>query len=124
MRFDMTYKENPTEYRRRQSLVRREKEPIRYLYNQAKYRAKLRGIEFNLNLSDLEIPTRCPVFGIPLFFTAGRRSGNSFSLDRWDNSKGYTKENTRVISWRANQYKGDLTIEEVRGLLKYMEGNS
>lgn len=37
-------------------------------------------------------------------------------------SEGYTKDNTRVISWKANQYKGNMTVEEVESLLKYMKG--
>ena len=70
------------------------------------------------------IPEICPVFNIPLFFTPGKRTYNSFSIDRRDNSKGYTKENVRVISWKANMYKGDLTIEEVENLLRYMKGEA
>jgi len=111
----------PRKYKN-QSKNYRATDPVRYLYNQAKYRAKKQGLEFSIEREDLEIPTHCPVFGIPLFFTEGRRSNNSFSLDRKDNKLGYVKGNVRVISWRANQYKGDLTVQEVRNLLKYMEG--
>jgi hypothetical protein len=60
--------------------------------------------------------------GIPLFFSEGKRGPNSFSIDRVDNSRGYTKDNTRVISFLANGRKGDLTVEQVRNLLAYMEG--
>lgn len=95
--------------------------PIHYLLIQAKYRAKKRGVEFDINLSDIEIPKYCPVFGLKLETTKGRRKDNSYSLDRLDNKKGYVKGNVRVISWKANQYKGNMTIEEVEKLLNYMK---
>jgi hypothetical protein len=122
MLYGVNHQEDPCEYRKRQSQARRQRHPVRYLYSQAKYRAKKLGLEFDIELADLVIPDRCPVFDIPLFFTSGRRTHNSFSIDRWDNSKGYVKGNVRIISWKANQYKGNLTTEEVRNLLNYMEG--
>jgi hypothetical protein len=100
----------------------RERHPVRYLFNQARYRAKIRGIEFSLKFEDLEIPEKCPIMNIPLFFTKGRRSDNSYSIDRVDNSKGYTPENTRVISWLANGRKGDLTVEQICRLYDYIYG--
>jgi len=44
------------------------------------------------------------------------------SVDRFDNTKGYTRDNIRVISLRANLLKKDATVDEVRKLLVYMEG--
>jgi hypothetical protein len=122
MKYGIKHKDNPNEYRMQQSRERRRTQPIRYLFSQAKYRAKQKGIEFSIDFEDLIVPEYCPVFGIKLEFKEGRRHDGSFSLDRLDNSKGYTKDNTRVISWKANQYKGNLTVEEVESLLKYMKG--
>jgi hypothetical protein len=107
-----------TEYHREY----RKQNPLKYLINQARYRAKKKGEEFSIRLEDLEVPTHCPVFGIPLFFCEGKRSKNSFSLDRLDNSRGYVKDNVRIISFWANQMKGDMSIEQVEALLKYMKG--
>ena len=45
-------------------------------------------------------------------------------MDRFDNAKGYTPENVRVISNRANLLKKDATVEEIRMLLRYMESGS
>lgn len=100
----------------------RAENPFRAMLNVARYRAKKRGLDFDLTQEDLEIPTHCPVFGIELAYSPGRRSKHSFSLDRRDNNKGYTKDNVRVISFWANQMKGDMTIEQVESLLKYMKG--
>lgn len=77
------------------------------LLGQARYRAKKKGIEFNLELSDVVIPKVCPVLKISL--TAGSSSGGprgcSPSLDRIDNTKGYIKGNVQVISHKANTMK-------------------
>ncbi len=121
MKYDIRHKDNPAEYCRRQSLERRRKDPVGYLLRQAKYRAKMLGKEFSVSKEDLEIPEFCPIMGIPLFLTEGRRGPNSYSVDRKDNSKGYTKENTRIISFLANSRKGDLTIEQVERMLRYMK---
>lgn len=110
------------EYSRKKSAEYRKKNPISFLISTAKYRAKIEGMDFNLTLEELEIPIYCPVFGLKLQFNPGRRKANSYSLDRKDNSKGYTKDNVKIISFKANQYKGDMTIEEVESLLKYMKG--
>lgn len=123
LKYGVDHREDPAEYRKRQSAARRQRDPISYLYSQAKYRAKKSGMKFDLVKSDLVIPERCPVFDIPLYFSPGKRTDNSYSLDRWDNTKGYVRGNVRVISWKANMYKGDLTIKEVERLLNYMKGN-
>lgn len=115
-------KASDASYRKRQSKSLRSRNPVRYLLNQARYRAKQRGIPFEISYEDLEIPEYCPVFGLKLETSGGRRNDCSFSLDRWDNSKGYIKGNVRVISWKANQYKGDLTLSEVEALYCYMKG--
>ncbi len=89
-----------------------EKPAIR-LYRAAKRRAKDGGLEFNLEKSDIIVPTHCPILGIPLVST--RQRGDSrrdiASLDRVDSSRGYTKDNIEVISWLANTMKSDATPE-------------
>ena len=79
------------------------------LWNAAKSRANKKGREFNIELSDIVIPTTCPVLGTPMVAP---------SLDRIDSSKGYVKGNVRVISKRANTLKNNATIEEIELVLK------
>lgn len=86
----------------------------------AQRRALKRGLDFNLEYEKLEYPEYCPVLGIKIEpLTSDRDS--SPALDRFDNSKGYTMENVRVISHRANNLKKDATIEEMELILKYMK---
>ena len=47
---------------------------------------------------------------------------DSPSLDRRDNTKGYTIENTAVICMHCNVRKQDSTIEDLHMLLRYMGG--
>lgn len=59
-----------------------------------------------------------------LDYSVGRGKGNHWdspSLDRVDNSVGYTVVNTRVICMACNSSKGNLTVESLRRLLRYVE---
>lgn len=89
--------------------------PEKKMLRRAQQRAKERGHEFNLELSDIHIPTHCPVLGIELVVHKGRSGGNpnSPALDRIDNNKGYVKGNVMVVSHRANMMKVDASPEEL-----------
>jgi hypothetical protein len=84
----------------------------------AKDRAKRKGFEFNIEKSDIDIPIICPILGIPIFKEMNLNrlsgpSGNSPSLDRIDNAKGYIKGNIQVISHRANTMKANASPQEL-----------
>lgn len=101
-------------------VLRREKDCRIHLLNHARARARTRGIEFDLELSDIVIPDYCPVLGIPLAINRG--SGchdDSPSLDRIDNTRGYFWDNVLVISGRANRLKNDSTPEELVKLANF-----
>lgn len=89
----------------------------------AKYRAKTIGLEFNLTAEDIVLPTHCPVSKVLLQVSVqGPSSRQSYSLDRLDNNKGYTKDNIRVISREVNAIKGAHNIEFFERLIAYMRG--
>lgn len=90
------------------------------MVSRAKYRAKSIGVAFDIKAEDLELPTFCPVLGIPLVFNHGARGyfPDSPSLDRINPSLGYTKGNVRVISARANLLKNDASIDELTKVLE------
>lgn len=97
-----------------------------YLLQTAKSRAKKKGFDFNIDASDIVIPENCPVLGIPLFIRQGgkgtEKNPNNPSLDRIDSELGYVKGNVRVISWRANNLKGDGTLDEFKKLVENWDG--
>jgi len=92
------------------------------LVNAAKSRAKRTGKEFDLVLEDIHLPHACPILGIEIEWGEGRSIDGSPSLDRFDNTKGYTKDNVRVISRRANCLKNDATLGEMERIVSYMKG--
>ena len=100
-----------------------EKNPNTYLHNSAQGSAKKRGLEFTIKRSDIVIPERCPLLGVPLQMVRGKgRQWFNPSIDRIDNTKGYTPDNIQVISALANVMKSMATKEQLvtfaRNILK------
>ncbi len=94
------------------------------LVRQARNRERKKGLEATMAWSDLEWPEVCPVLGVRLNYRgSGLRptfnNGNSASLDRWDNSRGYVPGNVYVISKRANFLKNNATPAELRAVAEY-----
>jgi len=86
-----------------------------YMIRNIKGSAKRRGIEFNMNFTDIELPTHCPLLGIPLRYrdVKGFNDNDRATVDRIDNTKGYIKGNTWVISRLANSMKNEATLEQL-----------
>lgn len=91
------------------------------LVKEARRRAKLKGLNINITPEwvIINMPRICPVLGIPLFRGIGKSCDNSPTLDRIDNSKGYTVDNVEIISMKANRAKSDLNLEEIERLYFY-----
>ena len=74
------------------------------LLSSCRGRARRKGLEFDLTkewlVPLLERP--CPLTGIEFDFEGGPRNLRTPSVDRIDSSKGYTKDNCRVILWALN----------------------
>lgn len=85
--------------------------PEWYLLTKAKERARLKGLEFNIEISDIVIPEYCPILEIKLVKGTSKDYQKSPSIDRVDSSKGYIKGNIRVISALANTMKSSASKE-------------
>lgn len=83
-------------------------------------RARENDLEFNLKPDDIIVPVICPVLGIPLIAGSEAPASNRPSVDRFDNDRGYVKDNIRVISTRANHLKSNATLDELERIVKYM----
>lgn len=84
----------------------------------AKRRAKRKGLEFSITADDIKIPSTCPLLNIPLRSKANKKVAyDSPTLDRKDNTLGYIKENVWIISHKANNAKGSLSINELELLV-------
>jgi hypothetical protein len=87
------------------------------LLDRCKTRSTKKKLNFNLELSDIVIPEKCPIFNVPL----KRRTVYAPSVDRINPNLGYVKENIQVISLRANVLKNNATIGELELILKHMK---
>jgi len=81
----------------------RVRDPRTVMYNNSCGNARRKGLEHTICKEDIIIPNTCPCCYATL---------SQPSLDRVDNSKGYTKNNIQVICWRCNNVKkdGDSTL--------------
>ena len=100
-----------------------------HMLNNAKQRSKRSGYEFDLDHKWIEGKLKiglCEATGLPLLIEINGGKGhrnNSFSpsLERVDNSKGYTKNNVQVVCWIYNRAKGAFPIEDLFTMLKALE---
>ena len=101
------------------------KNPLRYMVNMARCRAKAKGIPFTITAADLgEPPEFCPVLGLKLRYFGdsvrdGPEAANTASIDRIVNTEGYVPGNVMIISRRANELKRDATPAELRKLADF-----
>jgi len=111
---DPEYRKKDREY----TVKNYRKHIVRYLVKSARRRAKEKGIIFDITTDHISLPELCPLLGIPMKMNENKRQPNSYSIDKIDNTKGYTPGNVWVISSKANLLKGDATIEELEMLVK------
>ena len=95
--------------------------PERSLFITARGRAKIQAVPFEIETEDIVIPETCPVLGIPLRISEGKRTDNSPSLDKIVKERGYVRDNIAIISWRANRLKCDASLDELRKIVSYIE---
>jgi hypothetical protein len=98
---------------------------LQALLNASRQRAVLKGREHSITIEDLKelYPKdgKCPVFGFDLEFgNAGFRE-TSPSVDRIDSTKGYTRDNIQIISWKANRLKAYATVEDLEILVAFLK---
>lgn len=96
----------------------RKDNPEKQMLRGVKKRVREKGYAMDIDLSDITIPNTCPILNIPLILGGG---DNAPTLDRINNSRGYVKGNVHVISYRANRFKSDGTLEEMILLGKWAE---
>lgn len=103
---------------------RRQANPEKSTWERARARAKKSGIEFSITPEDVKSvwTNTCPIYQIPLRTNEGKSGADSHSIDRINNTKGYTPGNIAIVSMRFNTEKRNLTPELLRRMLAYIEG--
>lgn len=82
--------------------------PLKSRLLKTKSWASRHNIPFNIEISDIVIPSVCPVLKVPM----DRGTMYEPSIDRIIPALGYVKGNIQVISRKANAMKFDSTFEE------------
>lgn len=93
------------------------------LYRGTRRRAKMKNLEFNLEKSDIIIPEFCPILKVPIVLGDKNNYDYSPTIDRIDNSKGYTKDNIQIISMKANSMKNSASFEELIKFADWVDEN-
>jgi len=98
---------------------------LQMLINASKQRSKLNYREHDINVEDIKsiypIDGCCPIFGIKLEFNGAGFRDSSPSIDRIDSTKGYTRDNIQVISWKANRIKGASSLQDLEMMVAYLK---
>lgn len=94
--------------------------PGHYILTNIRTRAKLAGVPFDLDASDLTPPDVCPVLGIKMTPYAHGRCDTAPEVDRLVPEKGYVRGNVSVISRRANRIKDNGSAEEHERIAAWM----
>jgi DNA-directed RNA polymerase subunit RPC12/RpoP len=96
---------------------------VKTVMGNAKQRAKYLGIEFSLTKEWLlsNAVDKCPLLDLDLVYSADKSEDKSASIDRIDSSKGYTIDNCKVISFKANRIKNNATYSELLCLVSNLQ---
>lgn len=94
------------------------------LLKKAKRRAKFHGLNFNLMVEDVIVPTHCPVFGMRLKPGVGKICDESPTIDRIAPDEGYVVGNIEVISYRANRLKNNGSLRDFEQLVVWLRHKS
>lgn len=83
------------------------------IINNAKGRARRKGVAFAITIDDVDIPDVCPIFGMKLKKNKGFSQDNSPTLDRIRPDLGYVPGNVVVLSHLANTIKSTATSADL-----------
>ena len=114
------YDPNFKEYLNTQKRENSRKNHISIMLSNAKKRALKKGLEFTLTKEDIIIPEICPVLKVQ--FVIGTRDNYDFTptIDRIDNSKGYTPDNIQIITNKANSMKNSADFKMLNNFANYI----
>ena len=110
---------------------RREKSPLENLRESIKLALKRKGgditADFMLQMW-LDQDGRCALSGIKMVWGGGKAVGTSMSIDRIDQSRGYYKDNVRLVCHAINSFRGKMSDDEMlmiaQQLVSFMKAKS
>lgn len=104
----------------------RRRNPFKFKCSSKRQECGKRGILFNLTPDYLEgiWSGVCPILGVDIDILSHKDHPYAPQLDRIDPSGGYVEGNVVWLSRRANNIKGNATVEELESVLKWMKGET
>lgn len=101
-------------------LTRQQSVLVRARINAAKSHSRVTGRKVNVTAEEaaailVEQEFRDALTGQKMEFKSGttqKRNKNVISIDRIDNSKGYTAKNIQFVTWNTNQRKQTSTVKQ------------
>lgn len=78
---------------------------------------KLTGEDVDLLIKNQN--NKCAISGVSFDLES---KWNKPSLDRIDNTKGYTLDNIQLVTWIVNHSRGELTVEEFKEMCRKVGG--
>lgn len=123
--YDLEYSRRPEVRERNIQFMRRDyiKRPWAALLSNAKERAKKKGLEFSLT-TEWALRTytgNCALTGISFIVKfEGKRGGRPYSpsIDRIDQTRGYTPDNCRFILHALNCFRGVMCDSEMENIAR------
>lgn len=119
LQVDSEYREYITKQKRDNT----RKNHVSTMLSNARKRANKKGITFDLVKEDIIIPEICPILKVP--FEIGTKDNYDYTptIDRIDNSKGYTKDNIQIITNKANSMKNSADFTMLVNFAEYVKEN-
>ena len=97
--------------------------PIQRILSAAKSRAINQGVPFDLTIENCPPFTdNCPKCGVQYQSGIGTLSMTSRSLDKIIPCNGYVEGNVIWLCFRCNKLKSDMTLEDFRSWVEFLEG--
>ena len=102
------------------------RDPAPRMLASARVRARRRGLPCTISLADIrrkwaECGGVCPISGRKMYVGRKVLGPWSPSLDRRNNSLGYTPQNVRIVAHCINRLKGDATLAMLRMIVRGLE---
>jgi hypothetical protein len=96
-------------------------------FNKFRISAGHRSLEWDITIEDVAHTlsmqaSKCALSGVWIS-TRGNLNKITASIDRIDNSKGYTKDNIQLVHKKINIMRGTLSIKEFVGFCEAVAGN-
>ena len=108
------------------------KEPERFILGNMKHRTKKQKYAEEVEWTKDEVKAKingvCEITGIPFDNDRSKYSNKSknpysASPDRIDNTKGYTKDNTRWVVWIFNAMHSTFTEQQIKHFIEHLRNN-